>query len=383
MTAPVAFVACMLLSVPALAQHLPTTPLVPAPAAWTISATAQEEAIGHGLPMLALDRPDWPSYRSDPVAMARTVRSVRAELGATHPSGWRLATLARAEAWLQASADTVTIAALDATKSNPAAAGSFSLNARGQSWQGQGIKVGTPWWTIDTTERWHWQADVQLLRLQQLLVGALSGNLRYSGAGVYDFNLQSQRSNINITDPYLPPSASSGMGTSLSLALKGTPAPGWQLELRADDIFSRLAWSKLATETAVLNSQVTSRASDGSLNYAAVINGRNALLQVTKPIGVHWQARFAWSAFQSSGQTGALTLHVSSKAGINQYWLGWNSASNPAARTSLHWSVEFEPTWQATRLAMAWGGAQISVATDGRGLATQYRQLKVTWKSLF
>ena len=56
-----------LLSLPAFAQDLPTSAAGVTPMPWTISATASEAAVGHGLPVLALDRDDWPNYRSGQV----------------------------------------------------------------------------------------------------------------------------------------------------------------------------------------------------------------------------------------------------------------------------------------------------------------------------
>lgn len=54
-----------MLSLPSFAQDLPASaPRVPL-APWTLSATLGEESIGQGLPVLALDRPDWPNYRAD------------------------------------------------------------------------------------------------------------------------------------------------------------------------------------------------------------------------------------------------------------------------------------------------------------------------------
>ena len=182
-----------LLSLPSFAQDAFAPGATPPH--WTIHVALGEESIGQGLPVLALDRPDWPSYLSGQEADPRAWRSLYAELSATHPSGWRLGALIRAEAWLQASPDAVTAAALDATDSEPETGRRYNLNARSQSWQGQGIKVGTPWLALDAAKRWHWQADAQLMRLQRLRTIDLSGSLLYRARDLYDFNIQSQRSN--------------------------------------------------------------------------------------------------------------------------------------------------------------------------------------------
>ena len=368
---------CAAFSPPSGAQASPAS----ASAGWQISATVAEESVGQGLPVLALDRPDWPDHMSDQLANARAFRSMKIELSATHPTGWRMATLTRAEAWLHANANAVTLATLQAQRSDPATVRNFSLYARTQSWQGDGILVGTPWWKLDTSGAWQWQAEVTLLQLRQLNVAKLSGELHYRGGGLYDFDLHSRRSDTSITSPFLPASGASGLGASLSVALIGQPAPGWRVQLRANDLASQLQWSDLATDTSALNTNVTSRAPDGSLDYAPLIKGQKALVEVTSRMGVNWQAQVAWSAFENQRQSGAVTLRANRKTEINQFWLGWDSGD--LTPKTPRWHIEFEPSWQALKLEMSWGGWQILIATDGKDLNSQYRQLRLGWQTYF
>jgi len=378
---PLACAALASFSAPSLAQESPASPSQRASPGWTIGATAAEQSVGHGLPVLALDGPDWPSHRSGQPANPRAWRSIHAELNAMHPTGWRIGALARAEARLQASADAVTLGALIETKSDPDAAHRYSVQAHSQGWQGEGLQVGTPWWPVGAAGRWQWQADAQVLRLRQLRLDDISGSLQYNGGGAYDAQLQSQRSNLRITSPFMPASGSAGLGASLSLALQGQPAPGWRVQLRADDLLSRLQWPDLATDTSTLDTQVSSRAPDGSLDYGPLLKGQRALRRVTSRMGVHWQAEAAWSVFEGRGQPGAVTLRASRKAEINQWWLGWDSGST--GRDTPRWRMEFEPLRHAAQLQLAWGGWQFVVATDGQGAGTQYRRLQIGWQTGF
>jgi hypothetical protein len=348
---------------------------------WIVGANVLEESVGQGLPVLALDRPDWPKNRTDQPPFTRAWRSVSAELMATHATGWRIAALARAEAWLHANADAVDLAALNASGSDPAVARNYNLYAQMQSWQGDGVKVGTPWWPLDAEGRWQWQADAQLMQLRQLREAELAGNLRYLGAGVYDFDARSQRSNTGITSPFLPSSGTSGLGSSLSVALTGQPVPGWRVELRADDLFSRLQWSNLATDANTLNSQVTSRAPDGSLDYGPLLKGQKSLMEVTDKMSVNWHARLAWSAFESSESSDALTIRTSRKAALNQTWLGWDSG--PAPFEKVHWRLEVEPVFHAVQLGLDWRGWQVLLASDGQGMNSQYRRVQAGWQANF
>lgn len=370
-----------MLSLSSFAQdlHSSTPEILRTP--WTLSATASEESIGQGLPVLALDRDDWPRYRSRQASQPRAWRSLQAELSATHPGGWRFGALARAEAWLQASPDAVTVAGLDAMNTRQETARNYDLNASGQSWQGQGLRMGTPWLKLDAADRWRWQADAQLLQLQKFRTVDLSGNLSYLSSDVYDFNVHSQRSNPNINDPYLSASGRSGLGTSLSVAVQGEPAAGWQIQLRADDLLSRLDWPKLATDTALLNSQVSSRAPDGSLDYAPLIKGQKTLMHITRRIGVHWQAKVSWSAFESRSPPGAITLQLDRRAGLNQTWLGWDSGNT--GRSRPRWNVAIEPIRRVVSLGLGWHGWQALLATDGKGTNSEFRYLRLGWKGEF
>ena len=344
---------------------------------WVLSAEAEDVAIGRGLPVLALGRPDWPNYRLEHSGIHRAMRSLRAELIATNPAGWRFATLARSEAWIEASEDAVTVAALEVNHADPASPRSFRLAARSQSWQGLGLKMGTPWWSIGDAGVWRWQADAQLFRLKQLRTAAIAGDASYRGAGVYDFNLQSERANENIKGRFLPASGSNGMGASLSLALAGEPVPGLQIALRADDLFSRLQWKNLATDANVLNSQVTSRAADGSLDYAALLRGRKTLATRNERIGAHWQAKMSWQLSSLGKYPGAMTLRADDQAGIRQYWLGWENS--PANKASMRWVLELEPQLHALSAGWSWGNWRAALATDGKGKGTEYRRVSVSW----
>lgn len=351
------------------------------PTNWQLDISASDEAVGLGLPVLALDRPDWPDFRSGAPSTARAWRSIRAELGATHSSGWRLSALTRAEAQLAASADAVTLAALNARNANPATPGAYAPVALSQSWRGTGVAIRTPWQQLVPTQAWQWQADLALLQLQDLRLGQLAGQVGYRGGGAYDFAVQADRSDPTISGSYLPASGPSGMGASLSLAVEGQPAPGWRVQLRADDLASWLSWADLANDKSTLDSNVVSRAPDGSLDYAPQLVGQLARTQAEARIGAHWQVNLAWSVFEDAAGAAAVTLRASSKAGIQQAWLGWDSgAPSPA---SWQWHLQWEPTWQAARLALARGGWQAALASDGRGLQSQYQLLTLAWHTDF
>lgn len=353
------------------------------PKDWILSASAAQESVGLNLPVLALGQPDWPKYHATTNNAGRAFQGIHAEVNALHPSGWRVATFIRAQSWLEASADAVTIAAAEATSTNPPALRTYGLYAKSQSWSGKGILLGTPWWPLATKDQWQWQwqADFALLQLTQLRLAEMGGRLNYKGASAYDFDLWSQRSNTGITGRFLPASGDAGSGASLSLALQGQPRQGWQVAFRADDLTSTLQWNDLATDANTLVSANTTRTPDGYLEYAAYLKGRKTLQPITGHIAPRWQLTLQHALTADNSPGAALTWEMLRQAGINQTWLGWRS--DPPTSNLPHLSLALEPNWPALKLQATWHGWRLMLATDGKRADTLYRGLELGWQTSF
>jgi hypothetical protein len=366
------------------AYHL-TSPAQAAPTAqfsgWQISGILSEESVGQGLPVLALAQDDWYQYLPNPIRDGRAVRSMTAQLLATHPSGWRLAAVSRAQAWIEANADAIAVAALELQSTSPSVPRKFEINASSQSWSGDGILLGTPWWPISAATQWQWQADLTLLNLTQLRLANASGTVHYRGDGAYGFNLRSQRSNTGITGRFLAASGSAGSGASVSLALQGQPLPGWQVALRADDVASSLQWIDLATDANTLASANTTRRPDGYLDYGPYLQGRKTLQSITAHIAPRWQLTLQHALTADNSPGAALTWEMLRQAGINQTWLGWRS--DPPTSNLPHLSLALEPNWPALKLQATWHGWRLMLATDGKGVGTHYRSLELGWQTEF
>lgn len=344
---------------------------------WVLSASAEQTSVGRNLPVLALQQPDWPNYLTERDKPGRAFQTLKAELSARHTSGWRVATFARGQAWLNASADAVTLAAAQAQNANPDQQRAYAPTAQSQSWAGYGLTLGTPWWPVVGAEHWQWQADVSLLQLNHLRLAELGGSLTYKGNKAYDFDLWSQRSNPDITGRFLPASGTSGNGATLSIAIRAQPWPGWVLTLRGDDLVSTLRWQALATDANTLRSANTVRRADGYLDYTAYLQGKKSLLPVTSQIEPHWQLNAQRLLALDDAASAAFTWQISRQAGINQNWFGLRSGALPG--TPMHWRVALEPSWPALQFEANWRGWQLTLATDGKGADTQYRQLKLGW----
>ncbi|OIN94032.1 MAG: hypothetical protein AUJ20_02135 [Comamonadaceae bacterium CG1_02_60_18] len=348
---------------------------------WVLGATVAQESVGFNLPVLALSQPDWSNYLSQADNPGRAFQNQQIEIYAQHPSGWRVAAVVRSQTWLDANADAVTLAAAQASNTNPPEQRHYQLAALSQGWAGRGLRLGTPWWPVATSRRWQWQAGLALLQLTQLRLAQVGGQLDYTAANAYDFDLWSQRSNTGITGRFLPASGSAGSGASMSLAVQGQPLPGWQVALRVDDLASTLQWNNLATDANALVSANTSRRPDGYLDYAPYLKGQKTLQAVTAHIDPRWQLNVQRTLNADASNHAALTLQMSRQAGINQAWLGWQSG--PTGGQAPHWSLTLEPHWRALKLQAGWHGWQLVLASDGKGPDTQYRRVELGWQSGF
>jgi len=357
-----------------------------APTGWVLDTHLSDHALSDRLPVLKLDG-DWTrSYTPSPQT-AHAWRALRAELGATHASGWRVAAIARAEAQLRASGDTVDALALDQQNADPSAPRRFSIRADYLQWRGTGIRVDAPPLPLERLlggrlKGWQLRANAQLLRLDLLRTGQASGEINFVGNGVYDFALQADRADANIDAPFLAESKGAGLGGSASLELSGPLAAGWLGRITLQDALSSLRWSGLRSEAQTLNSQVSTRAPDGTLEFAPLIVGQQSLRNVRERISPLLDLGLAWQKAPGA-DGGDWTASASRKAGLNQVWLGWQSEHWQDARHPLQplaWQVQAEPARGALRLALQYRQLQIMLATDDLSANARLRQLGFVWR---
>lgn len=344
---------------------------------WQMSAWADEQSVSDGLPVVALDRTDWFRGLGKTASLYSAQRQLQGGLDATHPTGWRVGALARSFAYVQATGGAVTLAAQMAQKIDPAVGVVSNVNAKSWGWSGTGLSVGTPWIPFVQSGQWRWRADAQWLRLSKIRENKLDGTISYQG-GTYDAYANATRWGNQITGPFLPLSGPTGWGGSLSLTLEGEPAPHWYLGIRANDILSRLHWASLARETSLINSQITSRHPDGSLNYAALVNGQQSLDVWKKSMDTQWQLDVRHTIRGEQGALGALTWRSTSWGGLDRHWLGWAS---PARGKGVKWLVAVEPWRHVLSGGLHWRGLSLGLATDGKSKShTQYRSWSLRWE---
>lgn len=352
----------------------------PSPASgWQINMWADKSSVANGLPVLVLDQADWYRGLSGTQQPSRAAQRLQAGLDAMHPSGWHMGVIGRSQVTLTASDDTVELARLNATGQDPVTNRSLAIQAQALGWTGQGLTVGTPWLPLAPAWGLRTRLDVQWLQLGKMRQGALSGQVAYAGAGIYDARLESDRSDVRITGPFLGASDARGWGGSLSLAVEAEPVQGWLVGLQADDLWSKLVWGRMARETAVLNTQVTTRAADGTLDFAPLISGQQVLSPVNEVMGTRWTVTLSHMVKHGQPDWGRWNVKWTRWAGMDETWVGWRSLAAP---NEWQWQMALEPQRRVVAMGGQWRGLSVGLSTDGKSAArTRYLQWSVGWSS--
>lgn len=346
---------------------------------WSVGAWAESSALADGLPVQALDKSNWFQGLRGIEHPSRAAQRVEGGVRATHPSGWQFGWVGRSQVTLLASGDAVELAALNASGQDPANGRVLSIQAQTLGWTGQGLSVATPWWPV--ASKWGVKARVQgqWMQLSKLRHNSLAGQVAYQGGGAYDARLQTDRVGAQMTGPFLAASDAHGWGAGLSLGLSAEPAEGWKVALRADDLWSRLAWGRLARETSVLNTQVTTRAADGTLDFAPLVKGQHIQSTVSAAMGARWSLSAARAVNADAPQWGRWSARWTRWAGMDERWLTWFSRATPQG---VQWQLAAEPWRRAWSGGAQWRGLVLSVASDGSpGASTAYRAWSLSWNT--
>ncbi len=341
--------------------------------AWSTRVSVETHSVAQGLPVLALDRDDWHKLITIGPDMARATQRVGAFWEVEHPSGWRLGAVARSQASVVASPGALALAQAGAGDTVDA---QFDLSASYLGWRGRGLTLGLPWQSLDKGA-WTWTADVQWLQLTDLRHTQLGGVAQYQAASqTYGFDVTADRASRGITGPFLGGSDVTGTGYSVSWAAKGRISPGLTVSLKAEDVWSRLRWGRLARERLHLNTQVVRRRADGFLDYAPAISGQQSVQALSARMGARGDARLVWQY----APTSTVSARWHRLAGMDEFWLGWSTAWPDS---SLGLQLGWETVRQAAAAKLTWHGFYVDMGSDGRGTLSEYRQVGLGWTKRF
>ncbi|WP_374257968.1 hypothetical protein [Aquabacterium sp.] len=347
------------LSLLGVAQAEEVTPVRAAGAYMDVSV----EAWSNGVPILNIDG-DWSSAYRQRSGTQRAYVMGRAEAGASFdPTSvpgrqpWRIGLLARADASARLSGEAAQILYHYQSRTDPDQPGSYNADTNLLYWRGKGVSLHAPtvtWGSFKLDTGW------DHMRLQRMRSLQSRGLVTYNADDSYSYLGTLRDDDSTKTTPFLSPADSSGVGDALSVALtwqaSDARASTWlptRVQLRVDDAWSRLSWSGVNGDDAVLNSAVSQRDENGYIQYRAAIVGQYTRRTLVERIPVSTQVQLAWQR-----EAGAWTMQSKNRLGLWQHWLGWQSAGD------FRWRAAAEPFAGALSVGVDWRGLSASIMAD-------------------
>jgi hypothetical protein len=190
-------------------------------------------------------------------------------------SQWRIGYEARQQASLDTDRETLEMVRLYKQRQDPDAPRTFAARAKYTNWSAHGLRIGRNFEGPQIAGRpvrmlisAAWYSDGRYRRKD------VSGEVRYLGAGDYGFNASELDIDSRASLPFLnaTPEAS---GISLSVASEVPLSEDLTLNLKIDDLWSRMRWRNLPVSRQAINSNVTGTDSNGFLAYRPLLSGIN------------------------------------------------------------------------------------------------------------
>lgn len=243
----------------------------------------------------------------------RNVALMRNRAAAGVESGsWRIGYEARQEATLRTDRETLEIVRLYKQRQDPEGLQTFNANVRYKNWFAHGIRVGhhidgprIAGRPVRALVSAAWYADG---RYRQ---NDVKGSVTHLGGGEYGFDATELDIDSQARLPFLDgtPDVS---GLSISLAAEIPLSEAFTLNVKVDDLWSRMRWRNLPVTRQTINSDVKDTDANGYVNYRPLLSGRNALVDSSLDIPRYASAELTYD--RGAWRYGAQVQHF---AGIN------------------------------------------------------------------
>lgn len=348
-----------------------------------VYAEMQVEAWSNGLPVLDING-DWTRGYERRDGRQRAYAQGRAEVGGQfNPvqqegwNPWRLGLLARADASARLSGDAAQVLYHYQSRTDPDQPGTYNADTDLMLWSGRGVAVHTPTLSLGAFKL---DAGWDHMTLQRLRSLQSRGQVTYNADNSYSYEGKLHDDNSKSTPLFMVPPSARGVGDALSLRLSWVGSTGadravWlpdRLQVKVDDLWSRLHWSGINGDDAVLNSNVSTRTSDGYIEYRAAINGQYTRRTLVERIPTSSQVQMGWSQVD-----GEWTLRLKNRLGLWQHWIGWQS------HASLAWRLAVEPVAGALSMGVDWYGLSATFMTDRLSNEAHVRGGQLSWAAAF
>lgn len=343
-----------------------------------VSMTA--EAWSRGLPVMDLEG-DWGAGYERSAADQRAYAMARAEAGAWWRSPfsadesrpWRLGLLVRADASARMTGEAAQVLYHYQSRTDPSQPVVYNADTRIQFWRGHGMALHAPALRLGGLQLDLGWDHMTLQRMRDLQT---RGTVGYNVDQSYSYQGTLRDDDSQTRAIFMNPPATRGVGDALSLSLNwerpqadqsGTFWPG-HIKLQVDDAWSRLRWSGVNGNDAVLDSQVSQRTPEGYIEYRAAINGQYTRKSLVERIPVTTQFELGWP-----NELGEWQLRWQERLGLWQRWVAWRSTGDLVGQFAI------EPTAGAWQIGLAWHGFNASFMADRLDRAAHARGVQLSW----
>lgn len=238
---------------------------------WHPFAEADAWAASDAIPVTEFGG-DWASGFSPRAGSNVMLLPTRAEIGAENGQ-WRLGWEYRQNATIVTTRNTVELVRLYKQRLAPQGAASHVLDVQFDAWSAQGPRLAR-WFGPAGSGGWvpRVQLAAAFYSSAALRETQVAGTVDYNAAGQYGLHVRRVEAHSGASYPFMreTPGVS---GASLSLAIAWRPANTVSLEVKVDDLWSRLQRRNVPLTEERIDSAVTQYDQQGYVDYRPLLNG--------------------------------------------------------------------------------------------------------------
>lgn len=344
-------------------------PAAEADASWQFSLRSDRHS--DALPLAALGDDDWRHLAPRP---GRNLAYVDEQLRLQRRSGgWTVGLLARSQATLVASRETLELAALVDGGQRPAGDARWLADMQLRAFSGAGALVAHEWPLAPGLTL---ALSTQLLALGRWRERSIHGPVTYDASTAsYAFALQSTELDDRLEFPFRQAFARRGVGALLGAELAWSAGP-WSARVALRD-GGWLHWRGLPQQQATLVTDAQGLDANGFVVYRPLVEGRNAQSGRTRL--QPWRGHVALSRTVAEGRQLAVTIDTVPGFGALPA-LQWQQRLDHAAIGPVQLGLGWRLHERRATLSLGWRGWRLQAGADRLDAAARSREFALTWQ---
>lgn len=338
-------------------------------ATWQFSLRSDRHS--DALPLAALGDDDW---RHLAPRAGRNLAYVDEQLRLQRRSGgWTFGLLARSQATLVASRETLLLAAQVDSGQRPVGDARWAADLQLRAFSGAGALVAREWPLAPGLTL---ELSAQLLALGRWRERSIRGPVSYDASTAsYAFALQSNERDSRLEFPFQQAFARRGAGALLGAELAWSAGP-WSARAALRDR-GWLHWRGMPQQQATLATDAQGLDADGFVIFRPLVEGRNDQAGLTRL--QPWHGHLALSRTVAEGRQLGVTIDTVPGFGALPA-LQWQQRLHPAAIGPVQLGLGWRLHERRATLALAWRGWQLQAGADRLDAAAHSREFALRWQ---